>query len=441
MFWKAAKTSILLSLLFVVVYGACNRITALREDVGTFYFEWERRIPFVEAMIVPYLSIDLFFVIAPFLCASERELQTYRRRIVGGILIAGVFFLLFPLKFTFPRPEVPGVLGLVFNQFRKMDLPYNEFPSLHIALRAVLIGVYVRHARGWARWALHIWFSLIGLSTVLVYQHHVIDIAGGFVLAGVVYSLFREQELPHMRNVRVGWYYLAGAGVLLGVALWSRTIWSAPTWGILLLWPMSSLAMVGAAYFGVGPGIYRKFDGRVGRWSWLVLWPVMLGQRISLWHYARRCRAWDRLTKRVWIGRRLSEAAAREAVGEGVTAVVDLCEEFSEADCFRSLKYLQVPILDLTAPTREQMRCAVEFIERESRSGIVYVHCKVGYSRTGAVAGAYLLSSGLAGSVEEAVALLRVARPSIILRREAMAALGDFEKLGAKVANGETRTT
>ena len=83
----------------------------------------------------------------------------------------GACFLLFPLKFTFPRPEVPGVLGLVFNQFRKMDLPYNECPSLHIALRAVMIGVYVRHTRGWARWGLHIWFSLIGLSTVLVYQH------------------------------------------------------------------------------------------------------------------------------------------------------------------------------------------------------------------------------------------------------------------------------
>ena len=244
-----------------------------------------------------------------------------------------------------------------------------------------------------------------------------------------------------MRNVRVGWYYLAGAGVLLGVALWSRTIRSAPTWGILLLWPMSSLAMVGAAYFGVGPGIYRKFDGQVGRWSWLVLWPVMLGQRISLWHYARRCWAWDRLTERVWIGRRLSAAEARDAASGGVTAVVDLCEEFSEAECFRSLKYLQVSILDLTAPTPAQMRCAVEFIERESRSGIVYVHCKVGYSRTGVVAGAYLFNAGLAGSVERRVALLRAARPSIIIRKEAMAALGNFEKLDAKVASGGAKTT
>ena len=55
---------------FIVVYGACNWITAHRGDVGTWYYEWERRIPFVPVMIVPYMSIDLFFITAPFLCQS-----------------------------------------------------------------------------------------------------------------------------------------------------------------------------------------------------------------------------------------------------------------------------------------------------------------------------------------------------------------------------------
>src|SRR5450631_181985 len=63
---KAFAASIGLSVLFVVVYGWCNWITAQRHDVGTLYFEWERFIPFVPLMIVPYLSIDLFFVAAPF---------------------------------------------------------------------------------------------------------------------------------------------------------------------------------------------------------------------------------------------------------------------------------------------------------------------------------------------------------------------------------------
>src|SRR4051812_47978909 len=62
--FKAIAASIGLSALFLVVYGGCNWITSQRHDVGTFYFEWERAIPFVPFLILPYMSIDLFFVAA-----------------------------------------------------------------------------------------------------------------------------------------------------------------------------------------------------------------------------------------------------------------------------------------------------------------------------------------------------------------------------------------
>src|SRR5438270_13463445 len=65
---KALAVSAGLSILFLIVYGGCNWITSHRTGVGTFYFEWERRIPFVPFFILPYMSIDLFFVAAPFLC-------------------------------------------------------------------------------------------------------------------------------------------------------------------------------------------------------------------------------------------------------------------------------------------------------------------------------------------------------------------------------------
>jgi hypothetical protein len=92
----AAKTSLALSLLFLVVYGSCNWITAQRTDVGTWYFAWERHIPFVPLLIVPYMSIDLFFVAAPFLCENGLELRTFARRIGCAIIVAGVCFLVLP---------------------------------------------------------------------------------------------------------------------------------------------------------------------------------------------------------------------------------------------------------------------------------------------------------------------------------------------------------
>jgi hypothetical protein len=43
-FLIAARTSALLSLLFLVVYGGCNWLSSQRSDVGILYFEWERHI-------------------------------------------------------------------------------------------------------------------------------------------------------------------------------------------------------------------------------------------------------------------------------------------------------------------------------------------------------------------------------------------------------------
>ena len=72
---RAAWSAALLSLLFVVVYGGTNWFTAQRPatQVTTWYFDWELAvIPFVPLLIVPYMSIDLFFVAAPFLCRDRR---------------------------------------------------------------------------------------------------------------------------------------------------------------------------------------------------------------------------------------------------------------------------------------------------------------------------------------------------------------------------------
>ena len=106
------------------------------------------------------------------------------------------------------------------------------------------------------------------------------------------------------------------------------------------------------------------------------------------------------------------------AVQQGVTAVLDLTAEFSEATPFRGITYCNLPILDLTAPTQGQLHAAVAFISEEATKGMVFIHCKIGYSRTAAVAGAYLLASGKAISVEDAVAWLRRVRPSIVIRPE-----------------------
>ncbi|HEX3799046.1 MAG TPA: phosphatase PAP2 family protein [Verrucomicrobiae bacterium] len=188
----AAVTTGGLSVLFVIVYGSCNWVTAHRNDVGTWYYSWEHLIPFVPVMIVPYMSINLFFVSAPFLCRSREELRTFALRVAFAILIAGVCFLSMPLKLGTPVPPTSGWTGVIFDFLHRFDQPYNLAPSLHITFRTILANLFARHTKGVLRIASHIWFFLIGLSTVMTYQHHIVDVAAGFILAAVCFYLFRE---------------------------------------------------------------------------------------------------------------------------------------------------------------------------------------------------------------------------------------------------------
>jgi protein phosphatase len=166
-----------------------------------------------------------------------------------------------------------------------------------------------------------------------------------------------------------------------------------------------------------------------------VLAPVLLGQYLSLLYYRRQCRPWDEFSPGLLIGRQLDDAEAAEAVRQGVTAVLDLTAEFSEATPFRATNYRNLPILDLTAPTPGQLREAIQFIAEESARGTVYVHCKIGYSRSATVVGAYQLASGRAATAQEAIELLRRVRPSIIVRPEAREALRAFERSESEVAS------
>jgi protein-tyrosine phosphatase/membrane-associated phospholipid phosphatase len=419
-----AGTSVLLSLLFIAVYGATGWVTSLRRDVSTWSFEWERNIPFVTWLIVPYMSLDLFFVGAPFLCADRAELRAFRRRMTAAILIAASIFLAMPLQFAFPRPDPAGWTAPIFGALHAFDRPYNLFPSLHIAIWMILAGTYDRHTRGVVRGLVHGWFGLIAVSTVLTYQHHVVDVAGGFVLAIACYYLIPDHETrqPITTNSRVGTKYGFAAALLAALGLWLGA------WGLPVLWAAASMTIVAGAYFGLYADITRKRNGRLPLAAGAVLAPWFAGQHISLIYYRRRSDAWNEVAPNVWIGRQLSDRDAEMAVKAGVTAVLDLTGEFSEASPFLSLPYLNLQILDLTAPTPAQVRTAVAFVDAHRGAGAVFVHCKIGYSRSAAVVGCWLLDAGLAATADDAVACMRAARPGLIVRPEVWMVLREFSK-------------
>jgi len=82
------------------------------------------------------------------------------------------------------------------------------------------------------------------ISTVLTWQHHWVDIAGGLVLAGFAFYVCRGSDSRRCvtPNLRVGCYYTAGAVLVLTLAK------ALGLWGAFLLWPAAGLAITAGAY-------------------------------------------------------------------------------------------------------------------------------------------------------------------------------------------------
>jgi hypothetical protein len=107
---RAAAWLLFLGPFFFATYGLATWLTTQRAHVGSIVFGWEHAVPFVPWTIVPYWAIDALYGISLFVCADKSELDTHARRLLTAQLVAIASFLLFPLRFTFARPDTDGAL-------------------------------------------------------------------------------------------------------------------------------------------------------------------------------------------------------------------------------------------------------------------------------------------------------------------------------------------
>lgn len=169
---------------FGVLYPLANWLTGVRASTWGLYLDAERTLPFLPAWIWAYLSINVLFLLPPlFMRASDMPLLG--RRMLAATLSGCVVFLLLPARLGFDR-IVPddGLYHSVFGGLFRADGPHNLVPSLHVTYASLCILSFQAAARGWLRraaWSL--WLVAIMASTVLVHQHHLLDVASGLLLA------------------------------------------------------------------------------------------------------------------------------------------------------------------------------------------------------------------------------------------------------------------
>lgn len=412
--WRRALLWLaLLGPFFFLSYGLANARADRLPFVPSVVFGWEAKIPFQPWTIVPYWSIDLFYVVSFFICTQRAELDMHARRLLSAQLLSVGCFLLWPLRFSLERPETGGVFGWLFDVLLGFDKPFNQAPSLHIVLLVVLWVRFQAHLRGAWRGALHLWFALIGLSVLTTWQHHFIDVPTGVAVGWLCVWLWPANAASPLRQWRlarepVRWRL--AAGYALGSALCATLALAVGSWALWLGWPALSLLLVALAYAGLGTAVFQKQeDGRLSMAANWLLAPYLAAAWLNSRWWTRRAPLPQLVIDGVWLGR-LPEASAKALA----PTVVDVCAELPFLASVRH--YRHVPMLDLATPTPEALRQAADAIAHGRRRGEVLVCCALGYSRSAAAVATWLCRSGHADSADEAIALLSLDCPWIVLR-------------------------
>lgn len=405
--WPAIWRLALAGATFVAVYSGCNHFTATRGDVPTLMFEWERHIPFVRELVVPYWSLDLFFCGAFFLCGSKVELNLLTKRLIAVTVLSGLCYVLFPLKLALPRPEPEGWTAPLFHALYFNDLPYNLAPSLHISLRSLVWVFYGAHLTGRLRTAVKVWFILIGLSTLFVWQHHLVDVASGFVMGWAVAALIPDPRQLGTKNPssKYALRYGIAAAVCAVLSLVS----------IFFVWPAVACGIMALAYATGLSRLLGKENGTLSPSAEWCLLPVLIATAQIQRKWLQRQPGWHEVAPDVLFGRKVTAKEARGLVGH--LAVLDLTAESNAPTAFREhAHYQNLPLLDLVPLKPEHIATALDFIREQRGMGRrVFIHCQLGLQRSALIAAHWLVESRAAKDLDEARQIIRRLEPRVVI--------------------------
>ena len=462
------KTSLLklalVGILFYASYSLSNHYAASLAYVPEVAFAWERNIPFWEWTILPYWSLNLMYAAAFFLCRDAGEQNRYVARLVSAQIVATTCFMLFPLHFGWPKPPTDGLWGVMFDSLVAFDLPYNQSPSLHIAL-SIIVGAFYWTRFPKIRLPIFLWQSLIALSVLTTYQHHFIDVPTGALLGWLVLwaipqhgvSPFRRRSLSvvqpdnqtgrlktneesfakmreasfceaktnavsfartreasfreaktspatRSREIKIAMLYLAGA-VLSALPSFFGGAW------LWMLWVSVSLSVVAFAYLTGNAAVFQKqADGRLSAAATILLLPYLAGVRLNMAYWLSGKAKMVRVRDDVWIG-------SVSGISDDLPAVLDVCAEYP-CPRYRGT-YRVLPLLDMVAPSENDLMQAASLLETLRRQrGKVLTCCALGYGRSAAVVLTWLLVYGGCRDLAQATAELKQARPQMVLPPE-----------------------
>lgn len=430
---------------FFLSYNFATSLAEARQIRAALVFGWERWIPFRPWTILPYWTLGLacvasFFggwgLFRPAVRAGafdprwERErLDRHGERLLLCLLLAVACFLLVPSRFAYTPPRVEGVWGVLFTALYAFDQPYNQIPSLHIALLTL---VAARCSLGGAgRGVFNSWVFLVGVSGLTTWQQHFVNVLAGLFLGGFVLwavpdngptlrALWREEAAADPDRRVLARLYAAAAFVCFAWSVFGWACWgkgAALLW-LLLIWGGLALALVALVYARLGPAAFRKRKGGLPAASLWLFGPYLAGAWLNARWWTRHWPDPSHVADRIWIGRiptgrELRRLAASEC---GFDALLDLAAELP-APAFLAgqdeIVYTAVPLLEAAAPAPEAVARAALVLDKLYRAGrTTLVCCAMGDARSALVVAVWL-SFRSGAPLENAIAGVALRRHGI----------------------------
>jgi membrane-associated phospholipid phosphatase len=192
MFQKYKHFSALIIFVFLTAWFEYLKVTIVAKH--EMYAKLDSEIPFVKQFVLAYYTWFIYMAVGFAILGIVSKMDFYKMLtfLSLGMVISFIIFIIYPNE-QFPRPIVRGndIFSILVRFIYNHDKTNDVFPSIHVCNA---IGVFVSlynceklKSKKIFQLISFIICILICASTLFIKQHSVIDVAGGMVLAAVIY--------------------------------------------------------------------------------------------------------------------------------------------------------------------------------------------------------------------------------------------------------------
>jgi fatty acid desaturase/membrane-associated phospholipid phosphatase len=176
------------ALIFAVAFQAIYGLTSLDYAARDYYLPaaiaLDRAVPFVPEMGLVYVTIGPLLLLTALVLGKPQRTLPFLAALMFELVFAALCFLAFPVDAPVPPNRGTSEFAqMVFAMADGINLSGNMLPSLHVAF-ALSCG-WVLGQRLSLLWRVLVWLWVLAIcaSTLLTWQHWIIDVVAGAALA------------------------------------------------------------------------------------------------------------------------------------------------------------------------------------------------------------------------------------------------------------------